>query len=138
MKKLLKILGVVAVCATFAVVAYNQVNAKPENPILAKNIEALSQSEGGGNISYYKVTKYAISRLFKVVKVNGNASVSLGALLTAAQVEAQISGSIECEPVDCHKRVCCNTTIRPPYDCPYNDTDWQMCHSQCNHSENQL
>ena len=29
---------------TFAVVVYNQVNAKPENSILAKNIEALSQN----------------------------------------------------------------------------------------------
>ena len=51
MKKLLKIMGVVAVCATFAVVAYNQVNAKPENPILAKNIEALTYSENGNGSS---------------------------------------------------------------------------------------
>ena len=46
MKKLLKVMGVVAICAAFAVVVYNQVNAKPENSIIAKNIEALSQSEG--------------------------------------------------------------------------------------------
>ena len=38
-------MGVVAVCVAFSVMVYNQVNAKPENSILAKNIEALSQSE---------------------------------------------------------------------------------------------
>ena len=53
MKKLFKVMGVVAVCAAFAVVVYNQVNAKPENTILAKNIEALSQSEGGGSAPIY-------------------------------------------------------------------------------------
>ena len=46
MKKLLKIMGVVAVCAASCVMVYNQVNAKPENSIFAQNIEALSQSEG--------------------------------------------------------------------------------------------
>ena len=45
MKKLFKVMGVVAICAAFAVVVYNQVNAKPENSILAKNIEALSDVE---------------------------------------------------------------------------------------------
>ena len=129
MKKIMKVMGVMAIFAALAVMVYNQVNVKPANSILAKNIEALSQSEGGGSVSYYKVTKYDIAKLFKVVKVNGNASVFLGALLTAAQVEAQISGSIECEPVDCHKRVCCSTPIRPPYECPGNDIDWRICHT---------
>lgn len=53
MRKILKVMGVVAVCATFAVVAYNQVNAKPGNSILAKNIEALSQSEVIGSVKCY-------------------------------------------------------------------------------------
>ena len=35
MKKLFKVMGVVAVCAAFAVVVYNQVNAKPENVSLS-------------------------------------------------------------------------------------------------------
>ena len=52
MKKLFKVLGVVAICAAFAVVVYNQVNAKPENSILAKNIEALSQNEGGSTTNH--------------------------------------------------------------------------------------
>ena len=54
MKKLLKIMVVVAVCSAFAVVVYNQVNAKPENSILAKNIEALSQSEDNHLLKYLK------------------------------------------------------------------------------------
>ena len=53
MKKLFKVMGVVAVCAAFSLMVYNQVNAKPENSILAKNIEALSQSEGGGSTTMY-------------------------------------------------------------------------------------
>lgn len=52
MNKLLKVMGVVAICAAFAVMVYNQVNAKPENTILAKNIEALSQSEGGSTTNH--------------------------------------------------------------------------------------
>lgn len=48
MKKILKVMGVVAIFVALAVVLYNQVNAKPNNSILAKNIEALSRSEGGG------------------------------------------------------------------------------------------
>ncbi|MBP3419575.1 MAG: hypothetical protein J6K74_03175 [Marinifilaceae bacterium] len=55
MKKLFKVMGVVAICVAFSVMVYNQVNAKPENSILAKNIEALSQSEGG--VYNFKVIK---------------------------------------------------------------------------------
>ena len=38
-------MGVVAIFAAIAVMVYNHVNVKPNNSILAKNIEALSQSE---------------------------------------------------------------------------------------------
>ena len=55
MKKLFKVMGVVAVCAVFAVVVYNQVNAKPENSILAKNIEALSSGENENMIYKYRI-----------------------------------------------------------------------------------
>ena len=66
MKKLLKVMGVVAICAAFAVVVYNQVNAKPENPILAKNIEALSSGENlddnkWSSISYDCATMHGTS-----------------------------------------------------------------------------
>ena len=42
MKTLFKVMGVVAICAVFAVAVYNQVNAKQDNPLFAKNIEALT------------------------------------------------------------------------------------------------
>ena len=38
-------MGVVAIFAAIAVMVYNHVNVKPNNSILAKKIEALSQSE---------------------------------------------------------------------------------------------
>ena len=46
MRKILTVTGVIAVCALLAVVLYKQVNAVPENSILAKNIDALSSNEG--------------------------------------------------------------------------------------------
>ena len=52
MKKILKVMGVMAIFSSLAVEVYNQVNAKPNNSILAKNIEALSQSEGEGSTNH--------------------------------------------------------------------------------------
>ena len=46
MRKILTVTGVIAVCALLAVVLYKQVNAVPENSILAKNIDALTSNEG--------------------------------------------------------------------------------------------
>ena len=53
MKKILKVMGVVAIFAAIAVMVYNHVNVKPANSILAKNIEALSQSEVIGSVKCY-------------------------------------------------------------------------------------
>ena len=46
MRKILTVTGVIAV---LAVVLYKQVNAVPENSILAKNIDALTSNEGGNS-----------------------------------------------------------------------------------------
>lgn len=53
MRRFLNLMGIITLFTTLAVVVHNQVNAKPDNSILAKNIEALSQSEGGGSTTVY-------------------------------------------------------------------------------------
>ena len=84
MKKLLKIMGVVAVCAAFAVVVYNQVNAKPDNSLLAKNIEALTSGEGGSGVNpcpdpydvYNYMLKFIQSRAEFTVDANGEITIA--------------------------------------------------------------
>ncbi len=83
MKKLFKMMGVVAVCATLSVVVYNQVNVKPDYSILAKNIEALSQSEGGSSVNPcpdpYDVYNYKLSfpQYYGYFTVDANGEITI-------------------------------------------------------------
>ena len=55
MKKILKVMGVVAIFVALAVMVYKQVNVEPNNSILAKNIEALSRGENDNIIYKYRI-----------------------------------------------------------------------------------
>ena len=48
MKKILSTIGIVAVYIGLSYAIYSGFTAKPKNPMLAKNIEALTSNEGGG------------------------------------------------------------------------------------------
>ena len=106
MKKIFTVMGVVAICAAFAVVVYNQVNAKPKNSILAKNIEALSSGEMLDEVDI-------IARAYQVkyIIVNHGSKFSFAANADLVCPMIGIGGAIECP----HKEItiefdCCNFT----------------------------
>ena len=72
-----------------------------------------------------------------MTRVSGNANVEVGALLTMAEVNALAEGTVVGNYVDCHSRHCCSTTKKRNIEC-IEGSGWAVCHSQCDHSENQL
>ena len=125
MKKLFKVMGVVAVCAAFSLMVYNQVNAKPENSILAKNIEALAQNEGGGGTNndyecklekddcYFKILTEAQLDIIKK-KLPNLGGVELGVtvdLTSGTQIYRSLKW-YEFSGVRCGNDVTCNDFLR--------------------------
>lgn len=128
-------------CAALVVLAAAMIGLKAYNysqmsDLALANIEALSQNEADD--AFYKIAKYNICQLFKVVKVKGSTGVSIGAILTQAEFEAYVKGDIECELVNCHKRLCLRTTEKQPIECRAEDENFVACHKDCNHKDNQI
>lgn len=143
MKK--KILSTTFVVAMMAVAGYNvYMSLTKENmsELALANLEALANDVEGGPQGFYKIHKYRIAKMLEVTSVEGeiSASVNVGMILTPgklAELEGQFKGEIKTETIDCHKGECLSTTVKQEIEC-IKDDDWMKCHTQCDHSYNQI
>lgn len=60
MKKILNVIGIVAVCMGLSYATYSGFTAKPKNSMLAKNIEALSQQESSGGAAWNQASCHSM------------------------------------------------------------------------------
>lgn len=143
MKK--KILSATFVVAMMAVAGYNvymnQAKAGMSELALA-NVEALADDGEGVPQGFYTILKFRIAQMLEVTSVSGeiSAAVDVGMIFTSgrlAELKGQFKGEIEAETVDCHKGECLSTTEKQNIQCIADD-DWMKCHTQCNHSNNQI
>ena len=121
--------------------AYSGQNSNELTDVSLANVEALSkevdQTEG-----YYFIQKYAICSMLEVTSVSGDivGEISVGAIITKlslSELKGKFSGEIKCSTVDCHWRKCLATTEAQKIAC-IEGNDWEKCHSQCDHSNNQM
>ena len=128
----------VAVMAVATFVAYTEIqNYRQLSELTRRNLEVLLNKEGEDN-RFYEVPRYNLEQRFRVTKVKGNVNVSVGALLSLSEASNfKIGAEIEGTYVDCHKGYCLSTTVKQTIACAVN-TEWAVCHSQCNHSTNQM
>ena len=143
MKK--KILSATFMVAMMAVAGYNMYLNQTKNRIselALANVEALANDGEGVPQGFYKILKFRIAQMLEVTSVSGeiSAAVDVGMIFTSgrlAELKGQFKGEIEAETVDCHKGECLSTTEKQNIECIADD-DWMKCHSQCNHSNNQI
>ena len=137
-KRILFSLCSVAVMAIVAFATYTEIqNHRQMSELTRRNLEVLLNKEGEDN-RFYEVPRYNLEQRFRVTKVKGNVNVSVGALLSLSEASNfKIGAEIEGTYVDCHKGYCLSTTVKQTIACVVN-TEWAVCHSQCNHSTNQM
>ena len=124
--------------AVAAFATYTEIhNHRQMSELTRRNLEVLLNKEGEDN-RFYEVPRYNLEQRFRVTKVKGNVNVSVGALLSLSEASNfKIGAEIEGTYVDCHKGYCLSTTVKQTIACAVN-TEWAVCHSQCNHSTNQM
>ena len=137
-KRILFSLCSVAVVTIVAFATYTEIhNHRQISELTRRNLEVLLNKEGEDN-RFYEVPRYNLEQRFRVTKVKGNVNVSVGALLSLSEASNfKIGAEIEGTYVDCHKGYCLSTTEKQTIACAVN-TEWAVCHSQCNHSTNQM
>jgi hypothetical protein len=133
--KSLSFIGTAIIAAAFSVIFLVNYNQSNLDDLFETNLEALARQEV--DEKFYYVARYDIASMFRVTRVSGQASVQVGALLTRAELEALVAGTVEGNYVDCHMRYCCRTTEMQNIEC-IPGTDWVACHPQCDHSQNQM
>ena len=132
-------MGGIAIFAAAGFTTYTavQANRTPMSNLTRQNLEALTQNENNDD-KFYKVARYDISQRFKVTSVSGSVSVSIGALLSVSEASSvELKGKIEGEYVNCHKRYCLDTTVKQAVEC-IADSEWCVCSTFCNHTNNQM
>lgn len=140
MKKLFSIMAVaVALFAGYS--AYSGQNSNELTGVSLANVEALSK-EVDKTEGYYFIQKYAICSMLEVTSVSGDIAgeISVGAIITRlslSELRGKLSGEIKYSSVDCHWRKCLATTEAQKIAC-IEGNDWEECHSQCDHSNNQM
>lgn len=120
--------------------AYNSQNSNELTDIALANVEALSGPEN--DKGFYVIQKYAICKMAKITAVDGDIAgeITVGALITSTalgELRVKFSGKIESKSVDCHWAKCLSTTEAQKIDC-IEGNGWEECHSQCDHSNNQM
>lgn len=109
------------------------------------NVEALASNPDAGD-GFKVVTKYDIAKKLRITSISGqitgfwvNMVLDSQEELDSLQNKADKTGiSFNTEPVDCHKRICVETIILQPINCPGDQKRFEMCHSQCDHSQNAI
>lgn len=140
MKKIFSTM-VVAAALFVGYSTYNAQNSNELSDVALANVEALSK-EVDKTEGYYFIQKYAICSMLEVTSVSGDIAgeISVGAIITKlslSELKGKLSGEIQCRTVDCHWRKCLATTEAQKIACIEGE-DWEKCHSQCNHSNNQI
>ena len=135
MKKLLFAAGAMIIAAAVSAAVCLTCGQTRHNDLFEQNLDALARGEG--DEKYFFIAKYDIASMFKVVRVSGQANIQVGALLTMTQLDAMVSGEVEGYFLDCHYRHCCSTTEKQNIEC-IEGSGWEVCHSQCDHSNNQM
>ena len=137
-----KIFGTMAVVAAFSFgyCAYNAYQTSNLSNMALANIEALS--EGESKKEFYAIAKYDICSELRITSVEGEigAEVSVGLLISStalSEIRGRLSGEVEFEKVNLHNRVCLDTSEPQKIDC-IPGSGWVECHSQCDHTNNQI
>lgn len=144
-KKMKKYLFIIVAFSCLFIGGWSVINNISDvNSITKNNIEALSI--GDNPSQWYQATKYDIQQKYKIKKMSGAINgywismilqnfIDLDDFINTANNQGI---SYELELVNCHKRVCVDTTIQQQYACPGNQNSFVVCHDSCDHSENQL
>lgn len=142
MRKILLFVFLIASISLAGLKAFN--NQSVIESFVRDNIEALT--DGDFNQQWYEVTRYELAKKYQITKLsaylssyyvnmifqNDNYLQQFVCYATQCNVEYTI------ELVDCHRRVCVETTIPQYIMCPGTQDYFEVCSSYCDHSNNQI
>jgi hypothetical protein len=144
MRKRNKIVLSVSCVAASAVMIYISNQRTKFSEVISSNIEALVSGDDNHE-PYYQVTKYELAKKLRITNLSGTITgfwlfmiiETPEELANLNNLASQKGITFTTENVDCHKRVCLDTTIAQNIECLGNAKHFEMCHSSCDHSNNQ-